>query len=58
MLFLSVDNQADIDLNFLFLFVITAAGVLPYGGCTKSSRAHLKCRLYFTFGPLRSKNLF
>ena len=59
---LSVDNQADMDLNFfLFLFVITAAGVVPCGGCktVKSLPALIFSADYiFTFGPLRSKNLF
>ena len=51
------ENSKLRNLNFLFLFVITAAGV-PCGGRKKSPNTHLYCRLYFTFGPLRSKNAF
>ena len=42
------------DFNFLILFVITAAGVVPCGGPKISPCTHLQCRLYSTFDPLRS----
>ena len=45
-------------LIFLFLFFITAACVVPCGGSKKTPRTHLQCRLYFDFGPLRSKKVF
>ena len=38
---------------------ITAAGVVPIasGRCKRYLHAHQYCRLYFTFGPLRSLNI-
>ena len=36
----------------------TSDQILACGGRKKSPRTHLSCRLYFTFGPLRSKNVF
>ena len=46
------------DLNCLFLNVITAVGVDQCRGRIKSPRTYLYSRLYITFGPFRSKNVF
>ena len=40
-------------LNLYILFAITAAGVVPCGGPTKSPRTSSIVQIKFSFGPLR-----
>ena len=46
------------EIDFIFLFVVSSATVVPCGGPKSSPVHHQQCSLYFTFGPLRSAEVF